>query len=838
MTFDRTAFKMDSDVDSELKSDFTSYLEHISQRKKYQQNTTLTEHSYSSSEYHQDNLCSTIQTLFIHRFVQNDNSTDDVDIETIDKDVKLLTYRPDVEAKSIESYRNSKLPRDPEMWEDNINKQRWNKLERTLFERALSILYANRLSRLTYEGTVQEYVQKIICTEKSVAEMHHLLTNYTHWDISLSQWLHGLFISNLPDDYLASYIDILERLKQIAPSFVNDMISANSIGRSKEEIKLKSISLDEPVDPFNYMLVTYPPLKLPKNPVIILVPDFPGYCTQPNTRTYDWMNALSYLAELDVALAAKVPWDYEEYSREEELDIETSLEAMVDATRSKVVSVQSEDSSRPIILAGVGVSAAIACQVAVLEKVDGLVCIGFIVNSSEVKRGYEGDCILGLECPTVFVTGQLSIFSPVLDMEELRVKLKCKTNHILVGGANDELVMNHSTKMKEAVTQKLVDRCVLEEIGNFLKDILEPSPKITRKPDVENTDFKKPVFSKKKLNNKPLARLNKGNQKLMVSANKQTLKRQMVNRKIIKSSTSLGSKVIIKDEELMPPPSCSIKQEEYFLQCENSNSTINSIQREEMFIPKLGNQKFSTLAELLQEQDNFNFNVSQSTSSLTSMNGPSLMFTPDQKNIVVCNSNFQSLHNQTAAPVMEEITPDQILDMPIVFADEPQEEEEVKHRIDNSSYIIANLNNFKEQNMVVKEEPVEEEEHFDVISPTISRTTAPERLKIKQVAYDSPSKVKLVVNKAPKGLVPSGYQTFSVPSQNTGNIQFVNRLPISGNKIRRIEGGINSRVMPKTVSIRHIQDGNIKILNSTTGQQIQLNKIKTMATTQKFKKII
>jgi len=95
------------------------------------------------------------------------------------------------------------------------------------------------------------------------------------------------------------------------------------------------------------------------------------------------------------------------------------------------------------------------------------------------------------------------------------------------------------------------------------------------------------------------------------------------------------------------------------------------------------------------------------------------------------------------------------------------------------------------------------------------------------------------VNKAPKSLVPSGYQTFSVPSQNTGNIQFVNRLPISaGNKIRRIEGGINSRIMPKTVSIRQIQDGNLKILKSATGQQIQLNKIKTMATTQKFKKII
>lgn len=94
------------------------------------------------------------------------------------------------------------------------------------------------------------------------------------------------------------------------------------------------------------------------------------------------------------------------------------------------------------------------------------------------------------------------------------------------------------------------------------------------------------------------------------------------------------------------------------------------------------------------------------------------------------------------------------------------------------------------------------------------------------------------MNKAPKSLIPSGYQTFSVPSQNTGNIQFVNRLPISANRIRRIDGGINSRIVPKTVSIRQIQDGNLKILKSASGQQIQLNKIKTMATTQKFKKII
>lgn len=38
------------------------------------------------------------------------------------------------------------------------------------------------------------------------------------------------------------------------------MISANTNGRSKEEIK--SIHLDEPVDPFNYMLTAYPPVSI------------------------------------------------------------------------------------------------------------------------------------------------------------------------------------------------------------------------------------------------------------------------------------------------------------------------------------------------------------------------------------------------------------------------------------------------------------------------------------------------------------------------------------------------------------------------------------------------
>lgn len=111
------------------------------------------------------------------------------------------------------------------------------------------------------------------------------------------------------------------------------------------------------------------------------------------------------------------------------------------------------------------------------------------------------------------------------------------------------------------------------------------------------------------------------------------------------------------------------------------------------------------------------------------MNGSPVIFTQDHKSIVVCNSNFQSQQDQTAAPVLGEITADQILDMPIVFADEPPQEE-VKQTTENSSYFITNSDN---QKVVVKEEPVDEDKNLEVLCPTVTRTAIPEGLKIKQV---------------------------------------------------------------------------------------------------------
>lgn len=53
-------------------------------------------------------------------------------------------------------------------------------------------------------------------------------------------------------------------------------------------------------------------------------------------------------------------------------------------------------------------------------------------------------------------------------MEDFRLRLRCKSGLIVVGGADNHLRVNHFLKMKCSVTQNIVDRCIIVSIGRFL----------------------------------------------------------------------------------------------------------------------------------------------------------------------------------------------------------------------------------------------------------------------------------------------------------------------------------------------------------------------------------
>jgi hypothetical protein len=65
------------------------------------------------------------------------------------------------------------------------------------------------------------------------------------------------------------------------------------------------------------------------------------------------------------------------------------------------------------------------------------------------------------------------------DMEDFRERItKTETGLIVVGGANDRLIISSSKKKFEGITQAMVDRCIADEIYEFVSGVLNPSSSI------------------------------------------------------------------------------------------------------------------------------------------------------------------------------------------------------------------------------------------------------------------------------------------------------------------------------------------------------------------------
>lgn len=75
-------------------------------------------------------------------------------------------------------------------------------------------------------------------------------------------------------------------------------------------------------------------------------------------------------------------------------------------TRAKIQEIRNQIPNRHIILAGCNAGAAIALQVALVETVNSIVCLGFAFNTLFGVHGEPDDRILDLTTPVLFVIGQ------------------------------------------------------------------------------------------------------------------------------------------------------------------------------------------------------------------------------------------------------------------------------------------------------------------------------------------------------------------------------------------------------------------------------------------------
>ncbi|XP_057662816.1 uncharacterized protein LOC130897886 isoform X6 [Diorhabda carinulata] len=415
------------------------------------------------------------KTLFIPKLVPvRIKSTPNQDSEFIDVEAEVEVPVPnyDVDKAKIlmeecEKFAFSAKTDSEEDWEEKVSKLYWTTNQNKLFNGMVSILNNFNLARLAYSNSKNEPLLRRTVVDKAVQRFRRLLASVL-WDPKLVQWLHQLLADNLGPHYLAFYLDILQTLKSKLPTFVDKMMHGSAASVRNGTLNNSNLAplLEKPWDPLSTTLMQDKPKKLPGNPVIIVVPSGPTI----SKMLHKWINLLSNLATV-----VTVPVNFG--STGHRMAIPTILDQLFSVTRGKIQDVREDYPGRNIILAGFNSGAALALQVAQVESVLCVISIGFSLLTAEGPRGEPDDNILELQCPVLFIVGQCSSTSTQEDLEDLRERMRVETGLLVVGSADEYLRVSKKKKKQEGITQSIVDRCIVDEIGEFVSGlILSPYP--------------------------------------------------------------------------------------------------------------------------------------------------------------------------------------------------------------------------------------------------------------------------------------------------------------------------------------------------------------------------
>jgi len=237
----------------------------------------------------------------------------------------------------------------------------------------------------------------------------------------------------------------------------------------------------EPVLKTNILPVT----KLPAQPIIIMVPsgssnfNTSSRSLSGSRRFQTWQNLLSSIGRvLTVSLHS--------VCAPHTIPLPMFVEAVITATVQRVQELKSNCPGRPIILAGLQQGALIAAQVAYMEPVTALLCLGFPLFCVDGKRGEPDDFILDIRSPTLIAIGQSSSTCTIDGIEELRHRMKAESVLLVVDGATDSLRMLKWKKKQQNVTQSMVDACILEDISTFLTAVMSQSANASEKRSHSN----------------------------------------------------------------------------------------------------------------------------------------------------------------------------------------------------------------------------------------------------------------------------------------------------------------------------------------------------------------
>jgi predicted alpha/beta-hydrolase family hydrolase len=121
----------------------------------------------------------------------------------------------------------------------------------------------------------------------------------------------------------------------------------------------------------------------------------------------------------------------------------------------------------PIILIGKSMGGRVGCHVALEEKVDGLICLGYPLCAMGDPTKLRDEVLRALATPILFVQGTHDSLCPLDLLERVRQEMKAPNFLHVVEGGDHSLLVRKRDLAAAGETQDDVDRRVLEVIVSF-----------------------------------------------------------------------------------------------------------------------------------------------------------------------------------------------------------------------------------------------------------------------------------------------------------------------------------------------------------------------------------